>query len=221
MACELELSARPPTWAPAPASHLLAAFSPTPPNARTEVTTVPTGTEAGFISAPFFLRRKRLADVGRKRRAKLPRVRCRHWNREMRRRSCRCVGFHLSLVSYCGSCCGFGHAVTFGHCAAGSGRALGPLKPLCVDAALPGGCVARGGPRRSPGGTPEARIRRGSRACKLRWDPCKEPCGRDGRTHVLIRKNEDVPEPPGRAERPSRRPIRPSPLELRMWGERG
>lgn len=100
-------------------------------------------------------------------------------------------------------------------------RVLGPLKPLCVDAALPGGCVARGGPRRSPSGTPEARIRRGSRACKLRWDPCKEPCGRDGRTHVLIRKNEDVPEPPGRAERPSRRPIRPSPLELRMWGERG
>lgn len=69
----------------------LALFSPTPPALRTEMTTHPRSTEAGFISAPFFLSRKRLVGTEGKRRDKLPRVQYRQWNREMRRRNCRCL----------------------------------------------------------------------------------------------------------------------------------
>ena len=98
------------------------AFPPRPhPNVRADVTTAPSRTEAGFFSAPFFLRRKRLAGGERKRRDKLPRVQCRHWNWEMRRRGCRCVGFYPSLVSHYGFFCGFDHAVTFGCSPAGIG----------------------------------------------------------------------------------------------------
>ena len=98
------------------------AFPPRPhPNVRADVTTAPSRTEAGFFSAPFFLRRKRLAGGERMRRDKLPRVQCRQWNREMRRRGCRCVGFYPSLVSHYGFFCGFDHAVTFGCSPAGIG----------------------------------------------------------------------------------------------------
>lgn len=64
MACEPALPACPLAPAAAPSSHLLDAFGPASPTLRAEVTTVPRGMEAGFISAPFFLPRKRLADAG-------------------------------------------------------------------------------------------------------------------------------------------------------------
>ncbi|ELW64219.1 Protein NPAT [Tupaia chinensis] len=107
--------------APRLSAYLLTLVSPTPPALKAEVTTVPRGTEAGFISAPFFRLRKRLARAERKRRDKLPRVQCRHWNWEMRRRSSSCVCFYLSLVRYCGSFGGFDYVVTPGRRPAGIG----------------------------------------------------------------------------------------------------
>lgn len=106
------------------------AVAPTPgPRVRSgpnlpqpEVTTIPRRTEAGFISAPFCLPRKRLVGAARKRRDKLPRVQHRQWNREMRRRrGCRRVCSELSLVPAGGSLCSSDHAVTLGRSQAGIG----------------------------------------------------------------------------------------------------
>lgn len=122
----------------------------TPPNKREEVTTFSRSTEAGFFSAPFLLPRKRLAGVERKRRDKLPRVQCRHWNREMRRSGRRCVGFppepcaplrfllRLRVCCYLRTWPGW-----YWVSAAAGGRARGPAPPggktLGAEGSSPGG----------------------------------------------------------------------------------
>lgn len=63
MAGALAFAACPLAGVPVRAPHLQAPSSPTSPNRRAEMTTVPKRAEAGFISAPFFLPRTRLAGV--------------------------------------------------------------------------------------------------------------------------------------------------------------
>ncbi|XP_054297507.1 protein NPAT isoform X4 [Pongo pygmaeus] len=54
----------------------------------------------------------------------------------MRRRSCRCVCFNLSLVPYCGCCCGFDHVVTLGRSPACIGQGLTLLPRLECSGAV-------------------------------------------------------------------------------------